>query len=143
MIPSHAVIDKVLMDVKRRATHVGLDYRWLHGTAYERPKRGGSDRRSSDVSDVASVVAGTVPVRRHIEEAAKAIFRALRELERAQAELNDAATLLDRGMTVEPNRDERTLDHPADRGDLARARKAQERRNARAEQSGDYSEVVG
>lgn len=190
-VPTDKVIDQVLIQVKLKATNLSLDYRYLVGTAYERPKRGTGGGSSSSpcrkcnatgmvcerchnplsgdglcpegcavgvevcpdcggdkgfmasLDQVGSALLATSGHRRHIETAAKSIFQALNYLERAQAALNDASTILDRGNQDAPLREERTLDHPADKGDLNRARSAQGRRAARAETSGDYSEVTG
>ena len=77
-----------------------------------------------------------------MESAAKSVYRALADLERAQAALNDAGALIDRGAGPVVS-EERALPHPADRGEVRRAEKARDRRVGRAKRSGDWSEVSG
>ena len=84
----------------------------------------------------------TAAVRSRVESAAKSVYRALADLERAQAALNDAGVLIDRGAGPVA-REEHTIPHPANRGDLERAKKAQARRQGRATKSGDWDEVSG
>lgn len=143
MIPSSQTIQKVRTEIERQAASVTSDYRWLAACAFERPRHGES-RAGSDVPDISGVIVATAPVRRSIERAARAVFAALGELERAQAELNDAAATIDRGIPPGPQvADARYLPRTASRLEIARAKAARDRRRRRAEGSGDHSEVVG
>lgn len=140
-----AYLDDIVQVVEQGGTN-GIplleEYRWLEPNAHIRPKRGTAERSSGGGEhDVSDEVAATAAVRGRIEWAARNVVDARNRLLSAVAALNDAVKLLDPPPTID--RHERSLPHPADRGDLARARDAKERREKRARLSGDWDEVTG
>lgn len=91
---------------------------------------------------VGDQVVATERYRVKLRHAVREVAEARNRLLGALADLRDAAAMLEpRAMAPDPLA--RAIPHPADRGDLARAKAAQERRLARAQRSGDWSEVVG
>lgn len=136
-------VQALLDDIVHTARGLGATYRWLEPSAHQRPRHGAHERSSGGgTSDIADEVAATSAVRGRIEWAARNVMDARNRLLTAQAALNDASNLLD-PREAGPSVEERSLPHPADRGDLDRARKAQARRQDRAEASGDWAEVTG
>ena len=102
---------------------------------------GGDGAFQSSEDRTGSIVVATERFRAKLRHAASEVEDAANRIAGAIADLNDASNLLDGGGSSRPY--ERSLPHPADQGDLALARAAQERRKQRAERSGDWSEVTG
>ena len=140
-LPSPDQLQAFLDDIAHQARQLGPEFRWLHPNAHRRPKRGSGERRGGDGYDVADEVAVTAGYRGRLEWAARNVVDARNRLLTAQAALNDAVAMIEPAPSVEQL--ESSLPHPADRGDYARAKAAQERRKARAERTGDWAEVTG
>lgn len=128
--PDHldAFLDDVIHDVEQ----VRELYRWLQPSAFERPRRGASERTAGGGEhDLSDEVVATERVRVLIRHAVREVMDGRNRLAGAKADLNDAQVRLDPEPTVD--RHERSLPHPADRGDLERARANQQKRLDRAE----------
>jgi hypothetical protein len=106
----------------------------LYPSAFGRAQHGGGERvkTSSEPNLGDLMVGGVAAVRRDVEDAASQLFEAYRRVELAQARLNDAASRIDSKAPVTAEQHERAIAHPADRGDVERAKKAQGRRASRA-----------
>lgn len=142
-IPKPDVIEAYLGDVEHAVSAVRDGYRWLFPDAYRRPKHASQELVSGGrPQDVADLALATEAQRRRLRDAARSVVEARNALGRAVADLNDAMLLLDPPPTVEVA-DVRLLPHPADAGDARRAKAAQARRLARAQRTGDWSEVTG
>ncbi|HEV8065629.1 MAG TPA: hypothetical protein VGP46_12380, partial [Acidimicrobiales bacterium] len=137
-------LEGFLGDIEHSVTLIREAYRWAYPNAYERPSRGHSERTSGGgTSDpVAGQAAASEKFRRKLRHALREVNEARNRLLGGQADLNDALNLLD-ADPLPLDTHERDLVHPANRGDLARAKAAQQRRLARAQSTGDYSEITG
>jgi hypothetical protein len=125
------------VDIAAKSKTACLDYGWLYKSAYQRggnPTERGSKQRHSAHSDTSDLLVGDVNyVRDKVNEAARSFDRALRQLQTAEAALGDAFARIDEHRPAEPDRHESVIERPADKGDLARAKQAKERREARAQ----------
>lgn len=103
---------------------------------------GGAGAVFASTDRVGAQVVATEQFRRFIRHAAREIVDGRNRLLTAVADLNDALGLLEPppGPAVA---DVRFIPHPADAGDVQRAREAQERRRRRAEASRTWREVSG
>lgn len=101
---------------------------------------GGDGAFFTSPDQVGSLVVATDGVRTKLRHAAREVADAHNRLRGAWADLNDAARMLDPRPGAVPVA---SLPDPVLRRELAEARKAQERRRRRAEETGDYSEVTG
>ncbi|HEX7355289.1 MAG TPA: hypothetical protein VF288_10705 [Mycobacteriales bacterium] len=106
------------------------------------PDCGGDGSLPSGGDPTGSTVVSTQRYRSLLRDAASDVREAKWRLAHAVQALGDALRLQEPREGIEVA-DVRTLPHPADRGDLARAHAAQERRRQRAESSGDWTEVTG
>ena len=131
--PNPEVIERLVDSLRVELLKVNFDYGGLYSVAYARPRvadqvktahRLGADLSSSVVGDAAAL-------RRCIHDAAESMFRAYREVQHAQARLNDLMATIDSRRPAEPEQHERAIAHPADRGDVRRAEAAQQRRAQR------------
>jgi len=142
-IPRPKQLDPYLDDIVHAVGLIRDAYRWAWPDAFRRPKHAAQDAVSGGApSDVADLVIATSRFRARVAGAAHSVAEARQRLQRAVADLNDAMALLEPPPTAEVA-DVRCLPHPADRGDIARAREAQERRRLRAVRTGDWDEVIG
>jgi len=140
-LPSPDQLQAFLDDAAHAIKKLGPEFRWLHPNAYSRPKRGTGERRGGDRYDAANEVAATAGYRGRLEWAARNVVDARNRLFSAVAALNDAVAMIEPPAAVEQL--ESALPHPANRGDIARAKEAQERRRARAVATGRWGEVHG
>jgi hypothetical protein len=131
--PDPSVIERLAVITQANLHKAVFDYSYLYPSAFDRARHGGGERVSTGAEpDLSDLMVGNVSaVRRDLEQAARELFEAVRRIEIAQARLNDAASRLDQQMPVEAEQHERAIAHPADRGDVERAKKAQGRRLAR------------
>lgn len=141
-IPTPAQLESYLASIQDSIPMVRDGFRWAAPDTHRRPKHGIERVRGGGRSDVADLVSGTDRYRTYVETASRSVVEADNALHRAIAALNDALALLEPPPGPEVA-DARLLEHPADTGDVARARAAQWRREQRARRSGDYSEVTG
>lgn len=142
-IPTPDQLNRDLADIVASAPRVRDGWRWAHPDAYRRPKHASAEIVSGgSPPELDATVASTAHYRSLLRNAAKAVLSARNDMLRAEACLNDAMALLDPPPTSEAA-DVRFLQHPADRGEVERARAAQGRRLARAERTGDWAEVTG
>lgn len=135
-IPSPEILEGFLGDIEHTTGMVREAYRWAYGNAYSKPKRGQTERTSGgggSSDPTGDVVAATERYRVKLRHAAREIQDARNRLLGAQADLNDALVMLEPPQSVDPV--ERSLEHPANKGDLERARKAKARREERAKTS--------
>ena len=132
--PKPEVIERLADRAQANLHKAVFDYGYLYPSAFTRSRHGGGERvATSDEPNLSDLMVGDVAaIRRDVESAARELFEAYRRVEIAQARLNDAASRIDSKapITVDPH--ERAIAHPADRGDVDRARKAQVRRTGRA-----------
>ncbi len=132
--PKPEIIER-LAEMSQANLHKAVfDYGYLFPSAYSRSRRGGGERvANSDEPNLSDLMVGSVAaIRRDIESAAIELYKAFQCVEIAQARLNDAASRMDSRAVIEPEQHERAVSHPADRGDVERAKKAQTRRAGRA-----------
>jgi hypothetical protein len=134
--PNPDVIQRLVNDTRAKLLTVTVDYGFLYSSAWEKPRGGdGGERVATHAEpDLSDLMMGDVAtIRRYIEESAAELFKAHRQVQVAEARLNDVASMLDRRKPVVPEvANERAIDRPADAGDIGRARKAQVRRRDRA-----------
>lgn len=143
-IPKPDVLDGFLDDVIHSVGQIRELYRWAEPDAFRRPKHGSVELVSGGGAkpDSADLLASTERYRRLIRHSAREVEDARNRLQGAVSDLNDALMLLEPPPSLD-GPDVRFLEHPADSGDVRRAREAQKRRNARARRTGDWSEVTG
>lgn len=108
----------------------------------ECPECGSDGAFIASDDQVGGVVIATEAFRTKLRHAAREVLDARTRLRGALADLSDATRLIEPKDTT-TDQPTRSLPHPANRGDLDRARKAQDRRQRRAHESGDWSEVTG
>lgn len=142
-LPSPEQFDRLLGDIEADTERLRDLWRWAAPDAFRRPKHGHGDAVSGgERPDVANQVASTETYRKLLRHASRELVDAQNRVRTAVADLNDALQLLDPPAGPEVA-DVRLLPHPADKGDIVRAQKAQARRQARARQTGDWAEVMG
>lgn len=142
-LPTFDQLHAQLADIEHACSQVRERWRWAAPDAFRRPKHGSRELVSGgEGPDTADTVADTERFRVLLRHAARECQDARSRVLGAVADLNDALALLEPPPGAEVA-DVRLLQHPADRGDLARAKAAQGRREQRAAASGDWSEVTG
>ncbi|WP_298330381.1 hypothetical protein [Haloactinopolyspora sp.] len=131
--PDPAVIERLADALRAEILKVNFDYGGLYSVAYARPRVADEVKTAHQVGgDLSSEVVGdSAALRRCMHDAAESMFRAFREIQHAQARLNDLMARIDKRRPVEPEQHERAIAHPADRGDVRRAEAAQQRRAQR------------
>jgi hypothetical protein len=141
-LPRPDLLEEFLGDIEHTVSMVREAYRWAYPNAYSRPKRGQTERTSGGGSGdpTGDVVASTERYRVKLRHAVREVQDARNRLMGAQIDLNDALMMLEPEQSVDPV--ERSLEHPANKGDLARARKAQAKRAERAKKTPWGSEEV-
>lgn len=143
-IPPPEQLEGFLGDIEEAVGQLRVVWRWAYPNAYRRPTHGSADVVSGgEAPDVADVVAATERFRVHLRSAGRHVRNCRNEILGALNEVRDAMPLLDTREVTPEVADVRFIPHPADRGDLARAKAAQGRRKKRAEASGDWGEVTG
>ena len=143
MIPTYEELDRDLQDIEGWLQHLRPLWRVALPDSFRRPKRGDRDAVSGgSPSDLADLVTDTQSYRAKLSHAAAAIRDARTRVRAAVADVNDALTKLDRNSSPEVA-DVQLLAPLEGRKEQAQAKAAQQRRLARAEASGDYSEVWG
>jgi hypothetical protein len=128
--PPPDLIERLIADSQAHLRQAATDYAYLYGCAHQRGNSGQGERVSaSSTPDLSDLMGGQVGgIRRDLEDCAKALFNQNRQIQIARARLNDAASRIDKAMPIEPEKHERAVEHPADKGDVNRAKQAQKRR---------------
>lgn len=142
-IPTFEELDRDIRDIEGWLAHLRPLWQAALPDAFRRPKRGNRDVVSGgSPSDVADLVADTDAFRSKLRHAARELREARTRVRVAVSDVNDALAKLDRNGGPEAA-DVRLLPSIASRREQAQAQAAQQRRQARAQASGDYSEVWG
>lgn len=132
--PSPDVIGRLIEDMRSKLLTVNVDYGFLFSSAWQKSRHGEGGRVATghdpDLSDL--MIGDVDAIRRYVRQSANELFQAYRKVQIAQARLNDVASVLDSRMPVVPEQLQEAITHPADRGDVERAKKAQDRRQDRA-----------
>ena len=131
--PNPEVIERLVDSLRVELLKVNFDYGGLYSVAWQRPRVADQVKTAHRLgADLAGEMHGDPAVlRRCVHDAAESLFRAYREVQHAQARLNDLMATIDSRRPAEPEQHERAVPHPADRGDLRRAEAAQKRRAQR------------
>jgi hypothetical protein len=141
--PKPDIVENLVTDVCSLAKVVNLDYGWLYASAYSRGRVGeaASRQRHGDHADLSDLFldrdgesgeSAINYVRREIEGMAADIAAAKGALQRADSRRRNIEDRIDAGKPIEPERHESVIERPADAGDIARAKDAKVRRDARA-----------
>lgn len=141
-IPTPEKLNAFLDDIVHAAGTIRGHYRTAEPNTFSRPKHGSLAEKLStgSASDLADLVGMMDRYRRLVRHAAREVVDARNRLYGAVSDLNDALRLLDPPPMPEETV-ERLLPHPADRGDVRRAKEAQKKRLQRAQRTGDWDEV--
>jgi hypothetical protein len=143
MIPTYEELDRDLKDIEGWLQHIRPLWRVALPDGFRRPKRGDRDAVSGgSPADLADLVTDTESYRAKLHHAARELRDARTRVRSAVADLNDALAKLDQHGGPEVA-DVQLLAPLEGRKEQAQAKAAQQRRLARAEASGDYSEVWG
>jgi hypothetical protein len=134
--PHPDTIAKALHHLGSQSVFLSDEYRWLYPSAHNRTargsvSRGGTTHEDGSPSNVSDLLAATSSNRRDITNAGIAILEAVSDIHRAVILLGHVRESIDHTAPVEASVHERAVEHPADRGDVQRARAAQKRRERR------------
>ncbi len=131
--PDPSILSRLAQVHEANLAKAVQDYTYLYSCAYSRASHGDGERVSTGATpDVSGLLIGSVgSVKHHLQRSARSLFRAEREIQGALADLSAAMTTLDDKRPLSVEQHERAIAHPADRGDVDRAHKAQARRAVR------------
>lgn len=134
--PHPDVVAKALDHLADRSGPLATEYRWLYPSASTRTNRGpstggGNTHEDGSPTNLSDLLASTSFVRGKITSAGICVLEAVNQIHRAMALLDEVKSAIDKGAPIQPTLHERAVEHPADKGDVRRARQAQVRRNER------------